>query len=229
MKNKLFYVLFSLITTAASAQQGINYGGGTSTKLDYTLLNLNDSDSQIKGSKYLTDNFVRAQISGYNDKVFAIRYDIFNDQMEFQGGDNQIYVINKDNIFREILFLDSKDTYRIFDYIGNEGGIKAGYFSILYSLGGYTILKKNKVVFIDKKESSTGYDAPRPATYKKTKDRHYIIFDDDPAVLINTNKKRFSSIFSGKEKEVLSFIKKNKINLSNDLDLIELVRFLNSK
>ena len=124
MKNKLFYILFSLITTAASAQQGINYGGGTSTKLDYTLLNLNDGDSQIKGSKYLTDNFIRAQISGYNDKVFAIRYDIFNDQMEFQGGDNQIYVINKDNILREILFLDSKETYSIFDYIGNEGGIK---------------------------------------------------------------------------------------------------------
>ena len=54
MKNKLFYILFSLITTAASAQQGINYAGGASTKLDYTLLNLSDGDSQIKGSKYLT-------------------------------------------------------------------------------------------------------------------------------------------------------------------------------
>ena len=115
MKNKLFYILFSLITTAASAQQGINYAGGASTKLDYTLLNLSDGDSQIKGSKYLTDNFVRAQISGYNDKVFAIRYDVFNDQMEFQGGDNQIYVINKDNIFKEIRFKDRKVTNRKVD------------------------------------------------------------------------------------------------------------------
>jgi hypothetical protein len=82
---------------------------------------------------------------------------------------------------------------------------------------------------LKKKEYEKGYYAPRPATYKKNKERHSLIFDYAEAVLIDTNKKRFSSIFSGKEKEVLSFIKKNKINLSNDLDLIELVRFLNSK
>lgn len=229
MKNKLFYILFSLFITAANAQQGINYAGGGSTKLDYTLLSLSADDSEINGSKYLTDNFIRAKISDFNDKVFAIRYDIYNDQMEFQDGDNKIYVINKDNISREILFLDSKDTYRIFDYIDGEFGVKSGYFSILYSLEKYKILKKNKVLFIDRKESSTGYDAPRPATYKKTKDRYYLILDDAPAVLIDTNKKRFSSIFINREKEVLSFIKKNKISLSNDSDLIELVRFLNSK
>jgi hypothetical protein len=214
----------------SSAQVGINYAGGTSTKLDYTFLSQStNNDDQIKGSKYLNDDFARGQISDFNDKIFAIRYDIYNDQMEFQAGDGQIYVMNKNNVSREIVFLDSKTRYKLFDYISDEGNTKSGYFSILKSLGKYKILKKNRIIFIEAKESSTGYDAPHPATYKKTKNRHYIVFDNAPGVLIDTNKKKFSSLFKGQEKDVLNFIKKNKIKLSVDDDLIKVLNYLNPK
>ena len=149
--------------------------------------------------------------------------------MEFQAGDGQIYVMNKNNVSREIAFLDSKTRYKLFDYISDEGNTKSGYFSILKSLGKYKILKKNRIIFIEAKESSTGYDAPHPATYKKTKNRHYIVFDNAPGVLIDTNKKKFSSLFKGQEKDVLNFIKKNKIKLSVDDDLIKVLNYLNPK
>ena len=230
MKKTAFYLSIYLISLMSSAQVGINYAGGTSTKLDYTFLSQStNNDDQIKGSKYLNDDFARGQISDFNDKIFAIRYDIYNDQMEFQAGDGQIYVMNKNNVSREIVFLDSKTRYKLFDYISDEGNTKSVYFSILKSLGKYKILKKNRIIFIEAKESSTGYDAPHPATYKKTKNRHYIVFDNAPGVLIDTNKKKFSSLFKGQEKDVLNFIKKNKIKLSVDDDLIKVLNYLNPK
>ena len=50
--------------------------------------------------------------------------------MEFQAGDGQIYVMNKNNVSREIVFLDSKTRYKLFDYISDEGNTNSGYFSI---------------------------------------------------------------------------------------------------
>ena len=223
----LLFVLFISITFS-NAQQGIN--SLSSGGYDYAFLDLkNDDDSQIKGSKYLTENFNRAGISDFEDKVFAVRYDVFNDQMEFQGGNNQIYIMSKDDRARKITFLDTNNTYSIHDYISDENLTRSGYFVSLNSDSKYKILKKNKIVFIEEKASATGYDAPHPATYKKIKDRHYISISNEPAILVDTNKKRFSSIFIGQEKEVLGFIKKNKIKLSNDNDLLSLVEFMNTK
>ena len=225
--HSLLFVLFISITFS-NAQQGIN--SLSSGGYDYAFLDLkNDDDSQIKGSKYLTENFNRAGISDFEDKVFAVRYDVFNDQMEFQGGNNQIYIMSKDDRARKITFLDTNNTYSIYDYISDENLTRSGYFVCLNLDSKYKILKKNKIVFIEEKASATGYDAPHPATYKKTKDRHYISISNEPAILVDTNKKRFSSIFIGQEKEVLGFIKKNKIKLSNDNDLLSLVEFMNTK
>jgi hypothetical protein len=230
MKNILLTTILSLFTIQSFAQQGISYSGGTSTKMDYAFLSLkDDNDMGVRGSKYLSDNFVRAKISDFEDKVFAVRYDIFNDQMEFQGGNNQIYIMNKEERSRKITFLDSNDVYSIFDFKSDDGDTSSGYFTALSTDGDYQLLKKNKVIFIEEKVSATGYDAPKPAMYKKTKDRHYIIINGAPAVLVDTNKKRFVTLFKGQEKDALSFIKKNKIKLSNDTDLIKFVNFLNSK
>jgi len=230
MKTFFLLPLLSLLTLHSFAQQGISYSGGTSTKMDYAFLSLkNDNDMGVKGSKYLSDNFIRATISDFEEKVFAVRYDIFNDQMEFQGGNNQIYIMNKEEKTRKITFLDSNYTYSIFDYKSDEGSTRSGYFTALSASGNFKLLKKNKVIFIEEKASATGYDPPKPAMYKKTKDRYYISIGDAPAVLIDTNKKRFVTLFKGQEKDALSFIKKNKIKLSNDADLIKFVNYLNSK
>lgn len=230
MKKIFFTPFLTLFTIISFAQQGISYSGGTSTKMDYAFLSLkNDDDMGVKGSKYLNDNFVRAKISDFEDKVFAVRYDIYNDQMEFQGGNNQVYVMNKNERTRKITFLDTNDAYLIFDYVGDNGEIRSGYFSALTANNSYQLLKKNKVIFIEEKASATGYDAPKPAMFKKTKDRHYVIINGAPAILVDTNKKRFSAQFKGQQKEVLTYIKKNKIRLNDDNDLIKLVKFLNSK
>lgn len=230
MKTFFFVTILFLFTLPTFAQQGISYSGGTSTKMDYAFLSLkNNDDMEVKGSKYLSDNFVRAKISDFEDKVFAVRYDIYNDQMEFQGGGNQIYIMNKEERSRKITFLDSNDSYSIFDYNTDDNSTKSGYFTPLSKEGNYQLLKKNKVIFIEEKASATGYDAPKPAMYKKTKDRHYIIINDAPAVLVDTNKKRFVTLFKGQEKDALGFIKKNKINLSSDADLLKFVNYLNSK
>ena len=137
--------------------------------------------------------------------------------------------MNKEERSRKITFLDSNDVYSMFDFKSDDGDTRSGYFTALSADGDYQLLKKNKVIFIEEKVSATGYDAPKPAMYKKTKDRHYIIINGAPAVLVDTNKKRFVTLFKGQEKDALSFIKKNKIKLSNDTDLIKFVNFLNSK
>jgi hypothetical protein len=78
--------------------------------------------------------------------------------MEFQGGNNQIYIMSKDDRARKITFLDTNNTYSIHDYISDENLTRSGYFVSLNSDSKYKILKKNKIVFKKKVVSTIGLD-----------------------------------------------------------------------
>ena len=84
------------------------------------------------------------------------------------------------------------------------------------------------VVFLKEKESKTGYDPYRPPMYKKVKDRIYIKLENEMPVLLTQNKRKLSKLFRGREKEIINFLNKEKINLSKDKSLIKFSNYLNN-
>ena len=213
-----------------SFSQTLKYADGTSQNMSSIFVNVNSNESSnIEGSKYLNEDFISTKISSMPDQIFGVRYNIYDDQMEFQGVDNTVYALNKNDDSVKITFTATNESYHLFNYIDESGRQKKGYFIKLNKGGKNLILKKHRVVFFKEQASKTGYDEPKPAMYKSMKDRIYIKFGSKEAVVLPTKKKKLAkAIFPENPKDILDFINSNKIKLSKEEDLIILVNYLNT-
>ena len=222
--------LLSVFLLQLSFSQTLKYADGSSQNMSNVFVNVNSNQSStIKGSKYLNEDFISTKISSMPDQIFGVRYNVYDDQMEFQGIDNTVYSLNKDDDSIKITFTAANESYSIFSYIDDNGRTKKGYFIKLNNDGENLILKKHRVVFYEEQASKTGYDAPKPAMYKNMKDRIYIKLANKEAVLLPTKKKKLvKELFSENPKIILDFINSNKIKLSNEADLIIFVNYLNT-
>ena len=92
----------------------------------------------------------------------------------------------------------------------------------------YKLLIKETVVFIDRKPAKTSYDKTKPAVLKRISDKYFIAIGSDAAVEFPKKKKKFPKLFPDKHKDILSFMKKNKIKTSKEEDLVELINYINT-
>jgi hypothetical protein len=222
--------LLSVCLLQLSFSQTLKYADGSSQNMSNVFVNVNSNESStIKGSKYLNEDFVSTKISSMPNQIFGVRYNIYDDQMEFQGAENTVYSLNKDDDSIEITFTAANESYNIFNYVDESGRQKKGYFIKLNNEGENLILKKHRVVFLEEQPSKTGYDAPKPAIYKNVKDRYYIKLANNEAVLIPTKKKKLAKeLFPENSKIILDFINSNKIKLSKEAYLITFINYLNT-
>ena len=213
-----------------SFSQTLKYADGTSQNMSNIFVNVNSNQSSnIKGSKYLNEDFITTKISSMPDQIFGVRYNIYDDQMEFQGVDNTVYSLNKTDDSVKITFIATNESYHLFNYIDESGRQKKGYFMKLNKEGKNLILKKHKVVFIEEQASKTGYDEPKPAMFKSLKDRIYIKLGSKEAIELPTKKKKLAkALFPENSKAILDFINSNKIKLTKESDLITFVNYLNT-
>ena len=222
--------LLSVCSLQLSFSQSLKYADGSSQNMSNVFVNINSTESStIKGSKYLNEDFISTKISSMPDQVFGVRYNIYDDEMEFQGADNTVYALNKNDDSVKITFTTTNESYNIFSYIDDTGRQKKGYFVKLNNEGENLILRKHRIVFFEEQASKTGYDAPKPAMYKNVKDRMYIKLANKEAVLLPTKKKKLAkTLFPENSKIILDFINSNKIKLSKEADLITFINYLNT-
>ena len=71
----------------------------------------------------------------------------------------------------------------------------------------------------------SSYQSEIPASFKRVKDKYFIKISENPAIEVPKNKKEFAKLFPNNESKVLSFIKKNKIKISQETDLIKIANF----
>ena len=113
--------LLSLFFFQLSFSQTLKYADGTSQNMSNIFVNVNSNqNSNIKGSKYLNEDFISTKISSMPDQIFGVRYNIYDDQMEFQGADNTVYALNKSDDSIVITFTATNESYNIFNYIYNN-------------------------------------------------------------------------------------------------------------
>jgi hypothetical protein len=228
---KLFNItLLSVCFLQLSFSQTLKYADGSSQNMSNIFVNINSNqNSNIKGSKYLNEDFISTKISSMPDQIFGVRYNVYDDEMEFQGVDNTVYALNKNDDSVKITFTSTNESYNIFSYIDDNGRQKKGYFIKLNNDGDNLILKKHRIVFFEEQASKTGYDAPKPAMYKNMKDRFYIKLANKEVVLLPSKKKKLVKLlFPENSKVILDFINSNSIKLSKEADLIKLAKYLNT-
>lgn len=184
---------------------------------------LNESD--VEGSPFLTDEFTKGTIYTYQNIRYddvPLRYNIYNDNMEFQTPDEQIMAIATPEIIEKAAFGEYTFSNIPYKY-GNR--IKRGFFVPLAE-GTVSVYSKYEIKYIEAKEAAA-YKDPEPAKFVKYPNLYYLRYKEEAAVKVES-KKDLQDFFPDHQKKVESFIRQNKVKPSKEDRLLKLVEYYNS-
>lgn len=183
------------------------------------------TENDIKGSPYLNDEFINGTLFTTNKFQFIdipIRYNIFNDQIEYKTENNQIQAIANPEILERIEFADKRIVYIPF-LIANK--TNKGFFIVLEE-GKASLYAKPQVVFI-KATLPVPFKDGQPAKFDRTTDQYYIKTGIEVAKSVG-NIKELIEIFPENKDKIEAFIKTKKTKTNKPESLKELVRYYNS-
>ncbi|MCK7589819.1 hypothetical protein M0G43_04465 [Subsaxibacter sp. CAU 1640] len=231
MKKTLLGILLTIFLCNTNWAQG-EMGGRQIVNDGFILTTPTQVNARVEGSPYITEDYVPARISVFENKIFAVKYDALLDEIlvkKEQGTESEAYALPKNG--RQdisITLLSDNKTYQIFDYVNDTSEQSTGFFILLNSpIASIKLLKKETVRFYEERVATSGYDKSRPAEYRRLNDSFYIKINDQPAIEFSNNKKDFAKLFPKNEKEILDFIKSEKIKLKEESDLVKLGQYLN--
>jgi hypothetical protein len=183
------------------------------------------TEADIEGSPYMTDEFINGSVFTtskiqYND--IPLRYNVYNDEMQFQSPDGNISAIAAPEVIEKVTFGEYTMEYIPFT---NAKRIRRGFFVLLVD-GNVKLYARPNVEYRPPVPPAP-YKEPEPAKFLEKSDTYYIRIGLEAAQLIE-NKKDLEEIFPDHKKEVAAFIKKNKVNHRKEDRLKELVKYYNS-
>lgn len=225
MKRKLCHLSLIIILIGYSqycnSQTQTNYNIISNYENNKPANKINDIDySNIEGSPYWNDNFVKCDLimtNGENIKA-VLRYNIFDDAFEIKQRGN-IFNLKKDENFKSVT-INSKQ----FCLIKLESESSKTIVEKLYSKE-LTLFLKHQVIFI-KEQVAKPYNDPKPREFKRLKS---IVFIKSGNQIIKIKKvKDFSKIFINNSNYIKKYIKKNRIKLNSNKQLIELIQYIES-
>ncbi len=183
--------------------------------------------ANIIGTPYYDEEFNSANIAPM-DKVYFVRYNAALDDMEVIQS-NDTLIMNKNNKNYVIKQNKGNLTYKILEYADSKDD-KLGYYVQLTEGTNVALYRKDRKKFVEVKKAAYGGNlGATSAQFKKQKSEFYIeLKGSGNAIKIPKNKKEVIKLFSGKEDLVEKFIKKNKIKVTKEKDLINLINYVNS-
>ena len=218
IQKETWVVLIALLVFSASkAQQGRDLP-------DFLIIKLTEKhlyggpEERIEGTPYLEEAYRTSYITFRNEKVaeVSMRYNIYNDQFEFQQ-DNSTLGLNPDATIKRIKMGDYIFSV---ENLNPKGKPKIGFVIVLDS-GRVSLLQK-RTITLTKKDDLHAI----PARYTKGKDFLLYKIGNGEVMKIESMKKLISN-FPAEQEIINHFIKKEKLS-SNKEDFIRFVKYYNS-
>lgn len=224
MKKLTFILSFFLLITCTIHGQLIKVNGVESflavENKDFDQTQLSPEDiRKIKLKKYLTEGFKPSSIDG-NKEVFYLRYNMYEDQMEFVK-EEKVYFLKKNSNLK-ILFRTLKKTYKCMNLNGD-----LNYFLLHIESEKLGLVTRESVKFIKPQKAKTSYGTDKPADYRRQKDITYFTLNNE-LYKVPKKKKDFLAFFKSNQNEIKKFMKAKKLGYKNIEDLKMIVTFNNS-
>ncbi len=219
-----------LLTVISSFGQGILPGqlGGTrnSGLISTSPVIINE---YVNGSPYVNEKYLPAAISASEDDVFYVRYNALRDQFEVKGEFGKAYYLNRYRRDLVIEILPLAKSYKVFGFLDEDKNENFGYFVFLTNQNAkHVLFKKEKISFISERIGVTSYDTGRPARYKRWNDKFFIKLDGEKLLTeLPKNKKGLAKLFPGKEAQILSYMKENKLRMGKEEHLKQVINYIN--
>lgn len=219
-KQNLFYVaaiaFTSAFATAQVNQTPVHSGGQISV--------MKEKSQAATGSMFTNDKYMPAKVSN-GDKVVLARYNAYADNFEISDPQAGTTSILRMESGITITFNSTGEAYTIQQYKTNKDEVKTGYLNIISEKPNVKIYKRERVFLQPESFPASSYQTYKPAHYKKLDDEFYIKIKDQDALYFS-GKKELAKILPAKSKEILDFIKQNKLDLEKESDLQKLGVYL---
>lgn len=176
--------------------------------------------ADIEGNAYFAKGFVTAKIENATSLLKA-RYNTYTDTVELLN-EEDIFELPKTAKYSRIVFQNPSAVLVLM----NVENLPQGYYFELVP-GKYTLLGKRQVEF---REGAKAVNSFTPAISPKFEQTNPIYYIKNGSEIIKVGKKEndLLNAIPTQKTEAADFIKKNKIKLNKEEDLIKLVKFLNT-
>lgn len=197
------------------------YGGGSR----HNNLIKSTSGKTVEGSEYLNDNFSEGEIFTRTSKRFSgipMRYNVYLDEIEVQMPENKIYKITNTG---QILNIQLNKAILIFSHFVTEEGIKSGFLFELYNSKSGLYRRTNKI--LKERAPSNGIIPEVPARIADQPRQYYLKLKDSLPQLLKT-RKGLLQMLGDHLPEMNVFLKKGKVKMNDEADLISVITYYDS-
>ena len=174
---------------------------------------------------YTNEKFLPAKLSTATNTVL-LRYNAYSDYFEMNSPTEGATKNLPKDPATEITFVSTNKTYALVDYTTDKGDQETGYLYVINDNDKVKFYKRERIVLQPESFPNNSYQTYKAANYKKVDDELYVFVQGRGIVPFSSNKKQFAKLIPGKDKEVLDYIKQNKISLDKEHDLVKLGAYL---
>lgn len=230
MKN-YFLTIIAIVTFSGASFSQVDYELNRAIDLfrqnkiagGETKIQLYEND--IQGSPYLCEEFINGTLFTTSKTKYVdvpIRFNIYNDAVEFKTAEDQVQSLAAPEIVEKIELGEYQMAYIPFSVLKK---IRRGFFIILEE-GKVSLYSRPNILFIKATEPGPYLEA-QPARFERKPDTFYIRVGMEDAKLVE-NKRDLLDILPDHAEKLEEFIKKNKTKFNNAESLKELVKYCNS-
>lgn len=218
MKRGILFLLFSIfIISLLSAQKSISFRNAK--KYDPDLY------KDYLGTPYFFSDFTFGWITGADgveyDKV-KMNYNGHTESFEVLEGDR--FISLEESPYRSIALLEPETQDTVTFIRGIHADFAGKFIQLLYQSEKLTMVNQFSINLVENQVNTVG----RTDVFKRFKpqNNHYVKLKEEPKLLLlKSNKKSWAQAF-GNKKQIESFIKENKLNLSKQEDMVRLLKHI---
>lgn len=224
MKTLLGSLYLALFCMGTMAQNPVTTTQALKTNLitsgDY--FSWSTSDSDVKGSPYLTEDFLPGVIHWNNmwNEGIDIRYNIYQGKFEakLERG-----IISIDPLRNNIDTLKYREEVFVKKYLEAGKDKLVVYLSLLGQQNGYNLYKQYIVKYTEAVTDTDLYNKAKPAEFKRQSPVYYVFRDNDYWQVKGS--KTLAEIFQVDTKVVKKYLKDKQYKLSQEEHLLEAVLY----
>lgn len=200
---------------------------GPNTELYFTRAVKAPTYNEVIGTPYLYDEFVPAKVNEIEITHF-IRFNVFDNSIEFKGDNGIIYSMTKPNDYIIKLMDGSNKVYETRDFVKDRNEVGNTFFERIYVDEKFALYLKEMIEYTPEKLARNSFEINKPAKFIKTKGDYYFqnLYSDAPVLLLLPKReKHFLKLFNDQAASVKGFIKKEGLHIEKEKDLIRILRF----
>jgi hypothetical protein len=227
IKNKILPLV--LLLTLAS---NLNWAQGNvpfNVVADGNFVSVANTPEDALGSAYIPEEFSAVKIQGFDNKIFSARFNALNDQMEIITGANQSPIaLDISTKEYEVHFLNLNKTYKVLNYINKNGAQNRGFLVEVLINEKIKLFKKEVITYVPMTPATSSYDKDKPAKFDRQDDEYYLCLNSKKCLYLPPKDKDIAKAFPEHSKEIMAFVKKNKLKTKKEEDLIKVANFIGS-